>query len=209
MKRTISKEQITILKSVLKQELGRTWPLFLLSCLLKKKSLFSRTRWAKNSGAETEFVKRFSMIASVYSALIEKSGREKAFSTIKQIVVPVGCSEQWAHFNSLALSQERGMGRLMKFHNLMDRKGAPQFNTRDYIKRTDTTCHFIITRCVFNDFFTEVKYPELTKLFCEVDTDFFPYAFPEFSFHRDGSLENTIAYGKDHCEFIFEKKEYT
>jgi hypothetical protein len=78
MKRTISKEQITILKSALKRELGKTWPLFLLSCLLKKKSLFSGTRWAKNSGAEAEFVKRLSIIASAYRTLAEKSGREKA-----------------------------------------------------------------------------------------------------------------------------------
>jgi hypothetical protein len=95
----------------------------------------------------------------------------------------------------------------MKFHNLMDREGAPQFNTRNYVKRNDMTCHFKITRCVFNDFFTDVQFPELTKLFCEVDKEFFPHAFPEFSFHRDGSWENTIAYGKDHCEFIFERKE--
>jgi hypothetical protein len=191
----------------LQQEVGRTWPLFLLSCLLKKKSLFSSTRWAKNSGAEAKFVKRLSIITSVYRTLAEKIGREKAFNIIKKIVVPVGCSEQWAHFNSLALSKERGMGRLMKFHNLMDREGAPQFNTRNYIKRNDTTCHFIIKRCVFNDFFTEVKFPELTKLFCEVDKEFFPNAFPELSFHRENNWENTIAYGKDHCEFIFERTE--
>jgi hypothetical protein len=203
----ISKEQITIIKSVLQREVGRTWPLFLIFCLLKKKSLFSSTRWAKNAGAEAGFVKRLSLIASVYRAFVEKSGRKKAFNIIEKIVVPVGCSEQWAHFHSLGLSQEQGMGRLMKFHNLMDRKGAPQFNTRAYIKRNDTTCHFIITRCVFNDFFTEVQCPELTTLFCEVDKEFFPHAFPEFSFHRDGTWENTIAYGKDQCEFIFERKE--
>ena len=189
MKRMISKEQITIIKSVLRQEIGRTWPLFLLLCLVKRKSLFSSTRWAKNSGAEAAFAKRLALIASVYRAFVEKSGRERAFNIIKQIVVPVGCSEQWAHFHSLGLSQEQGMSRLMKFHNLMDRKGASQFNTREYIKRDDTTCHFIITRCVFNDFFTEVGFPELTKLFCEVDSEFFPYAFPEFSFHRDGNRE--------------------
>jgi hypothetical protein len=156
MKHMISKGKITIIKSLLQREIGRTWPLFLLSCLLKRKGLFASTRWAKNAGAEAAFAKRLALIASVYRTLVEKSGREKAFSIIKRIVVPVGCSEQWAHFHSLGLSQEQGMGRLMKFHNLMDRKGAPQFNTRDYIKQNDTSCHFIITRCVFNDFFTEV-----------------------------------------------------
>ncbi len=48
--------------------------------------------------------------------------------------------------------------------------------------------------------------PELTRLFCEVDTEFFAEAFPEFRFHRGDSLENTVAYGKDHCVFIFERR---
>ena len=46
----------------------------------------------------------------------------------------------------------------------------------------------------------------LGKLFCEVDREFFPEAFPDFRFHRGDSWDNTIAYGKDHCDFIFEKK---
>jgi len=59
----------------------------------------------------------------------------------------------------------------------------------------------------FQRFFTEVGTPELTKLFCDVDREFFPKAFPDFKFHRGSSWENTIAYGMDHCEFIFEKKK--
>jgi hypothetical protein len=52
----------------------------------------------------------------------------------------------------------------------------------------------------------ETGTPELTQLFCEVDIEFFSQAFPEFKFHRGDSVENTVAYGKDHCDFIFEKK---
>jgi hypothetical protein len=67
-------------------------------------------------------------------------------------------------------------------------------------------CHFAITRCVFNDFFTAVGTPELTRLFCDVDRRFFPEAFPGLRFHRGGSWENTIACGQDHCEFVFERR---
>jgi hypothetical protein len=39
-----------------------------------------------------------------------------------------------------------------------------------------------------------------------VDRVFYEKAFPELLFHRGDSWENTIAYGKDHCDFIFELK---
>ncbi|EHP85466.1 L-2-amino-thiazoline-4-carboxylic acid hydrolase [Methanotorris formicicus] len=70
----------------------------------------------------------------------------------------------------------------------------------EFVKR-----HFIIKECIFHDFFTGVGIPELTKLFCEIDKVFFSKAFPEFEFHRNGSWENTIAYGKDFCELMQKK----
>ena len=126
---------------------------------------------------------------------------------MRKLLVTLGCEEQWSHLNSLDLKGKGPMEKLMAFNNLMDEKGAPQFNKREYLKRNNTICHFIIKRCIFKDFFTEVEMAELTKLFCEVDKEFFPKAFPEFEFSRNGSCENTIAYGKDHCEFVFERKE--
>jgi hypothetical protein len=47
----------------------------------------------------------------------------------------------------------------------------------------------------------------IKKLFFEVDRRFFTEAFPDLTFHRGNSWENTIADGKDNCEFVFEKKE--
>jgi hypothetical protein len=99
------------------------------------------------------------------------------------------------------------MEQLMDFNELMDQKGAPRFNDREYIRQDDEVCHFVITRCVFNDFFSEVGTPELAQLFCDVDRKFFPKAFHKLKFHRGGSWQNTIAYGLDRCEFIFEKKK--
>ena len=199
-------KEAKIIKSVLSEEIGWSWPLFLVKSLIKGKAIFRKTRWAKTKSAESKFVKRFSLACAVYVGLGEKIGKEKAFEVVKSILVPIGVNEQWNHLNSLRLSKNTGMARLMAFHNLMDKKGAPQFNRREYVKQNSNICYFIITRCVFYDFFTEAGTPELTKLFCEVDREFFPAAFPDFKFDRGSSWENTIAYGKEHCDFIFTEK---
>jgi hypothetical protein len=206
MKRGLSREQFQILKSVLRQEIGWRWPLLLASSLIKKNKVVAGTRWAENDDDEALFVRRIAITASLFKQLIKKADRDRAFRIMRKIVIPAGCSEQWEHIRSLNLQKKTGMEGLMAFHVLMDRVGAPKFNTRNYVEQDDTTCHFIITRCVFNDFFSEAGVPELTQLFCEVDSEFFPAAFTELTFHRGGDSENTIAYGKDHCEFIFEKK---
>lgn len=198
-------EEIKIIKSVLSKKVGWLWPIFLVKCLFRGKSIFSRSRWSKSEGPESEFVKRFSFASAGYLELKVKVGQEKAFEIMKNILIPVGCNEQWKHFQSLEVFGTKPMEQLMKFNRLMDRKGAPQFNERKYIRQDDTVCHFITTRCIFYDFFSEVGTPKLTKLFCDVDREFFPQAFPDLTFHRGSSWENTIAYGMDRCEFIFEK----
>jgi hypothetical protein len=104
-------------------------------------------------------------------------------------------------------SRMHAMEQLMEFNDLMDRKGAPQFNKRKYIRQDDSICHFVITRCIFEDFFAEVGTPELTKLFCDLDREFFPKAFPDFKFHRGSSWKNIIAYGMDHCEFLYSRRK--
>lgn len=102
-------------------------------------------------------------------------------------MIPIGYNEQWNHLKSLKLENKAPMEKLMEFNNLMDKKGAPRFNKRKYIKQDENTCYFIIERCIFHEFFKEAGTPELTKLFCEIDKEFFPKAFPEVEFHRNSS----------------------
>ena len=178
----------------------------LLKALARKNAVFSKTRWSDTRGSESLFVKRISVAPALYVELGERIGRDKAFEVMEELLVSIGCNTQWGHLNSMDVAEGAQMERLMAFNELMDEKGAPRFNKREYVKRDDNMCHSLITRCVFNDFFAEAGTPELTKLFCQVDRRFFPEAFPDFRFHRGDSWENTIAYGKDHCEFVFEKK---
>ncbi len=196
--------EIQMIGSALNQNAGRIWPVLLWRAVCKKKSIFSKTRWAGKNDPEAAFVNRISMAPSLYLALADRHGKEHALKVMEKILVPIGCEEQQQHLNSLGNAITSDMARLMAFNDLMDQKGAPRFNQRYYVKRDDTVCHFRITRCVFYDFFTEAGTPELTRLFCEVDRKFFPSAFPGLRFHRNGSWQNTIAYGKVPCEFVFE-----
>ena len=195
-----------IVKSVLSKEIGWLWILLVVKCIFRKKSLFKKTHWISEQSQESEFVKRLSFAYALYLELQKKMNTEKSFEIMRKILVSIGCKQQWKHFYTLK-SDENPMANLMAFNKLMDKEGTPQFNEREYIEQDDGICHFVITRCVFSDFFREGGTPELTKLFCAVDQEFFPKAFPDFEFHRGGSWKNTIAYGKNHCDFIFQKRK--
>lgn len=197
-----------MLRKVLREELGIQWPMILLQAIGRQKALFSETHWANLGGAETTFVRRLALPAAVYAQIqgLPRISEEKALNTVGKLIVDVGCREQWSHLKSLPTSEPSGMARLMAFHDLMDEMGAPRFNTRIYLEKSESRCDFLITRCVFMDFFREVNAPKLTRFFCEVDRQFFPEAFPDFIFHRGDSWNNTIAFGEPQCKFVFEKR---
>ncbi len=197
--------EIQVVVSVLGKHLGWRAPGLLAQALARRKKIFSKTHWGEEGGAEAAFVARISLAPALAKVLGETVGQDEALSVMHELLVAVGCQEQGAHLRMLEMAGLSGMARLMAFHDLMDEVGAPRFNDRSYTTKSDEVCHFVIRRCIFSDFFTETGVSELTRAFCEVDKVFFPAAFPDFTFHRAGSWENTIAYGKDRCEFVFEK----
>ena len=97
---------------------------------------------------------------------------------VRKIIVPIGVEEQSIHASNMQGPWASEYARLEAFHDLMDEKGGPRFNTRIFLRRDESVCHFNITRCVFHDFFSSVGTPELTRLFCEVDRVFFTGEFP-------------------------------
>ncbi len=200
-------KEIKIIKSVLSKEIGWLWPIFLARCLIRKNAIFKKTHCAKIKNAESELAKRLSLVAISYIELKAKSGKEKAFEIMRKIIVPIGCNEPLALLQSLNISRKKPMELLISYLDLVDKKGVGRFGNMEYVKRNNNICHRVVTKCPFYNFFTEAGTSELTKLFCEVDKEFYSKAFPELKFHRGSSWENTIAYGKDHCEFIFEKNK--
>jgi hypothetical protein len=125
---------------------------------------------------------------------------------MREILVPIGTKEQLDNLDKWDVSQKSGMEKLLAFYDAMGKGGIGQFVQRTITEKNDNTLSFQVRNCFFNRFYEEVGTPELTQLFCEVDIEFYSKAFPEFNFHRGNSLENTVAYGKDHCIFICDKK---
>lgn len=196
-----------IIGSVLSEEIGWLWPIFLIRALIRKRSVFDSTHWAEQKGVEAEFANRLCLSAAIYLGLVEKLGEDRAFEAMRRILVPIGCEERLDNVNSLGVADRRGMDRLWAFCDFMGQGGVGRFVERTIIGKSDDVLHYEVRGCFFDRLYGEVRMPDLTKLFCEVDTEFFAEGFPEFRFHRGDSLENTVAYGKDHCVFIFERRD--
>ncbi len=196
--------EIRIIRSVLGDTIGRMWFASLLTCWRKARSIFKNTKWNLEPGPEAQFVRRLALATAMYKELTDKFGSETAFEIVQRIVVQIGFEEQSVNASQMHGTWDTEFSRLEAFHDLMDEKGGPRFNTRTFLQRDERLCHFRVTRCVFHDFFSSVEASELTRLFCEVDRVFFTTEFPSVKFHRNGSWENTIAFGRDFCEFIFE-----
>jgi hypothetical protein len=97
------------------------------------------------------------------------------------------------------------MDILVEYLKKVDGEGVGRFCIR--VQGNDAnTCHRVVRKCPFHDFHLEAGTPELTRIFCETDIAFYGRSFPAFTFHRNGSWENTIAYGKEECEFVFDRK---
>ncbi len=199
-------KELRLIRSALGESVGWSWPVVLLRAMRKRRAVLARTRWSEIAGPEADFVRRLSIAPALCNVLEARMGRDEAFEVMNDILISIGCREQWDHLNAMDPSDFDAMERLRAFNELMDREGTPRFNRREYVRQDENVCHFRITRCVFSDFFNEAGTPDLTKSFCEVDRRFFPEAFPDLTFHRGDSWENTIAYGRDHCEFVFERK---
>lgn len=200
------KEGIIVYR-VLSKEFGWVWPTLLINSLNRKNKLLGNTKWSKVKGEESEFVKRLPLVSALYLELVRRSDTEKAINTMRSIIVPIGLNESMEGFRTLENNDTTPMEYLVSYLDYIDEKGAGRFCEREYPEKNNHVCHRVVTKCPFHGFFSEVGTPELTQLFCEVDRMFYEKAFPELVFHRGDSWENTIAYGKDHCDFIFELKK--
>lgn len=198
------KEGIIVYR-VLSKEYGSKWPALLIKSLRRKSELLKKAKWSTTE--EMEFVKRLPLVSAFYLELASISGVEKAIDIMRSIIVPIGLNESMEGFRTLKDDYSTPMEHLVSYLDYVDEKGVGRFCDRKYLKKNDVVSHRVVTKCPFNKFFREAGTPELTQLFCEVDRVFYEKAFPGLVFHRGDSWENTMAYGKDHCDFISELKK--
>lgn len=62
--------------SVLNEELGWSWPVFLIGCLFKSKAVFGKTHWSTQSAPEAEarYVRRLALFPTIYLKLVDRFG---------------------------------------------------------------------------------------------------------------------------------------
>ncbi len=200
-------QEVKIAKYFLSKEIGWSWPIVMIKCMIRKNDIFKSTHWSKEKGAESNFVQRLPIVSAMFLELQNRYDKDKAFEIMKKIIVPIGLNESLTSFRMLNIAHKNPLESLKIYFNYIDEKGAGRFCNRHYSKENAHICHRMVTKCPFHGFFIEAGTPELTKLFCDVDIEFYAKAFPELNFHRGSSWENTIAYGKDHCDFIFKQKD--
>jgi len=189
---------------VLGKEFGLLWPTVLINCVRRKNELFEKV---SEEGVETtEYVKRLPLVSALYLELTRLRDSEKAMSMMRSILVPVGENESMEGFRRLKGTFSNPMEHLVGYLDYVDEKGAGRYCERFYSRSDDQVCHRVVTKCPFYEFLDAAGTPELTQLFCEVDRIFYKAAFPDLLFHRNGSWENTIAYGKNQCDFVFEQR---
>lgn len=199
---------VSIARTVLSKEIGWTWPIFLVRSAIGGNALFRMTHWAAPAVTKEEarYPKSMSLAAGIYLGLKQKFGQERALAIMRRMLVPIGEANSRQFFDTLDLSNLSGIERFMVFKKKMEETPEHRYTQREYIRVDDTTCHYIIKRCLVYDFFSEVGTPELTRSFCDADQPFFLSAFPDLEFSRGDSWENTMAFGKDHCEYLTTKR---
>ena len=195
-----------VMMGVLRKEAGLSMFPLLVRAQLAKGNVFRKTRWVGETGVESAFAKRLSISAALYHELLKKFDGEKAFTVMRRILVPIGTAEQLANLDTWGVSPKSGMEKLLAFYDAMGKGGVGRFVKRTIMEKNERALHFEVRNCFFKRFYEETGTPELTRLFCEVDIEFFSRGFPDFAFSRGDSLENTVAYGKEHCDFIFRLK---
>jgi hypothetical protein len=71
-----------ITASVLKKEVGWSWPFIVARCLRRRNEIFKPTHWSKEEGPETEYIKRLPIVSAAFLELQKRYPKDRAFEII-------------------------------------------------------------------------------------------------------------------------------
>ncbi len=205
--RTLLLRALPLLRVTLARHFGWRWPLALLRCFVRWRSLFAQTHWAGRSDDEARHVRALALIPAVYLVLRDRLGAE-ALAVTRQLATTILASENarivrepsWA-----GLSDPRA-----RWHAFFERavaRGVGAFNETECVSVDEERFHLRIRRCVFADLARDTGLPELARMTCDLAVPFCRDLLPAYDFRRNGSSESTLAYGHPHCDYLWEPKE--
>ena len=206
MNRSLSNSDIGTAISVLRRFAGGSWPIVLLKGLLGTQALVKRSHWKGRRDEQAAFVRRLALLPALYLQLKPRLGTEQALVAFRQMMVTIGVREVNGILQSLTDHPTDPMNKLLAFLEVGQRESPNKFYPFTIVAQTPDRFHYQITGCFVHEFFTEIGMPELTSLFCDIDEEFYPSAFPELHFQRDGDMAHTIGRGHPVCEFVLDRK---
>lgn len=197
---------INSMRSILKRHIGSAWMPLLAKSFTQSDRLLANTRWNGRKDDEARHVKSISPLAAIYFNLQEKLGKEKALEISGEVIIKASLEADYSFMKKYKMHKIKDpFERWKKYRKAL--ACEEKFNETQDIEVSECRLHYIVKRCIYNDFFTEVGAPELTGFICESDRIFFSdMLFRDLNFHRGDSWRNTIGYGSETCCYIWEPK---
>jgi len=138
----------------------------------------------------------------IYNTLKNRMEQEKALKITKRMIREAAIMQLYSLIPILkkkeieAIPQEKQQEVLTE---IIDR-----FPNADWkiLEVTENSFTYRITRCRLVELVNEIGYPELSDAFCPGDLIYFEKFQPDIVLIRP----DTIGYGKQYCDFIFELK---
>lgn len=149
-----------------------------------------------------DFLGTAGFILHLYNRLQKKMSKEKAFELTRASLLTVSTSVMQANFRFV--EEERNLNNLIKYQQETNRTGPTKANTMEVLEASETCYRFRVTRCMFEEFFSEMGAKELTSIMCSVDNAVFNSYLPnELVFERKKG--ETITEGCEYCGFCVKK----
>lgn len=158
----------------------------------------------ENPDYPCEFINLVSLVAAMYTELKKEMEQEQALSVVKASFLPVGLAMQMGNFRYV--EDKHNFENLIKYQQLTNKQGPTKLNKMEVIQQDSKAYQFHVHNCMFQEEFTKLNMPELTKVMCSIDNVIFNTYLPDrVYFHRNGK-GNKIIEGTKYCTFICENR---
>lgn len=197
---------INTMKPNLKKFYGLFWWFHLKRNLLAIRFKMRRTSWAGRRDDEAKFASAFALLPILFLDLKKRNkGDETAGNKLIADLVKKENDNLITNTEEFK-NQKNVSGRWHTYFDKLLVKGVGAFNSNECVSLEPDLKHVRIHRCIYFDVAKELNATKVAQIICDADIDLHNKLFPPFVFHRNGSEENTLAYGAIACEYVWENK---
>jgi predicted ArsR family transcriptional regulator len=191
------------LRRVLRRAYGWRWPLALLRCGLASRRLVRRSRWAVRQDVEA----RLAALLALLPAIVLDARRHEREDGVPRALLDALLEP---HLRRIVAELAAIGGARERWHAFADRvvqQGIGAFNETEFVSVDDDRFELRVHRCLFAELARDAGVPKLGQELCRLGATLCAQVLPSHEFHRNGPAECTLAYGQDHCDYVWERRE--